>query len=54
MGALITICAVAISSVLWMIKFLFLGGWLLARWIVWLTWPLSASLVGLGAAFGLL
>ncbi|NBP88607.1 MAG: hypothetical protein EBU59_08910 [Planctomycetia bacterium] len=42
------------ALVLWAGKSLFLGGWFLARWITWLSWPLWTSIVALGAAAGIL
>jgi putative effector of murein hydrolase LrgA (UPF0299 family) len=44
----------ALSTLMWLTQNLFYGGWFLGRWIVWLTWPVWASIVGLGALAGFL
>jgi hypothetical protein len=44
----------ALSTLVWLTQNLFYGGWFLGRWIVWLTWPVWASIVGLGALAGFL
>jgi hypothetical protein len=49
MSALIPACTWALSTLAWITQHLFYGGWFVARWIMWLTWPLWASAVGLGA-----
>ncbi len=41
-------------ALLGIVKFLFFGGWVLARWVAYLTWPLWATIVGLGALVGLM
>ena len=33
---------------------MFFGGWILARWVAYLTWPLWATIIGLGALMGLM
>jgi hypothetical protein len=43
-----------LSATVWTIKALFFSGWFLARWISYLTWPLWATIVGLGALCGLM
>jgi len=43
-----------LSAFFWLAKFTFFGGWLLARWVAYLTWPLWATIVGLGALVGLM
>jgi hypothetical protein len=43
-----------LSATFWTIKALFFSGWFLARWITYLTWPLWAAIVGLGALCGLI
>ena len=37
----------------WFLKFLFLSGWLVARWAAWLLWPVGMLVAGLGALLGL-
>jgi len=44
----------ALSTLVWLAQNLFYGGWFVARWIAWLTWPVWASIVGLGALSGFL
>jgi len=41
------------TSSFWFLKFLFLAGWLVARWATWLLWPVGALVAGLGALCGL-
>ena len=41
-------------ALLWLIKILFLGSFWVARWIAYLSWPLWATIVGLGALVGLM
>jgi hypothetical protein len=53
-STLITVPLTLLSAMVWFVKFMFLGGWLLARWAVYLSWPLWATIVGLGALFGLM
>jgi hypothetical protein len=43
-----------LSALLWTVKVLFLGGWFTARWLAYLTWPLWATVFGIGAFVGLL
>jgi hypothetical protein len=43
-----------LSASLWTVKVLFLGGWFAARWLAYLTWPLWATVFGIGAFVGLL
>ncbi len=52
MSALVPILTWVFSTLVLLTQNLFYGGWFLARWIMWLTWPLWASVVGLGALFG--
>jgi len=40
-------------SSFWFLKFLFLGGWFVARWAKWLLWPVGMLVAGLGALCGL-
>ena len=54
MSTLIAIPLSLLSALFWLAKFTFFGGWLLARWVAYLTWPLWATLVGLGALVGLI
>jgi hypothetical protein len=51
-SALVPILTWVFSTLVLLTQNLFYGGWFLARWIMWLTWPLWASVVGLGALFG--
>jgi hypothetical protein len=53
-STLIAIPLTLLSAAFWLAKFLFLSGWLLTRWAVYLTWPLWATIVGLGALVGLM
>jgi hypothetical protein len=53
-STLIAIPLTLLSAVFWLAKFTFFSGWLLARWAVYLTWPLWATIVGLGALVGLM
>jgi len=41
------------TSSFWLLKFLFLSGWFVARWATWLLWPVGALVAGLGAMLGL-
>jgi hypothetical protein len=41
------------TSSFWFLKFLFLAGWLVARWATWLLWPVGMLVAGLGALCGL-
>ena len=54
MSALVPVATWVLSSLVLLIQNLFLGGWFLARWIMWLTWPLWVSVVSLGALAGVL
>ncbi len=54
MSTLIAIPLTLLSGFFWLVKFMFLGGWVLARWVAYLTWPLWAAIVGLGALVGLM
>jgi hypothetical protein len=40
------------TSSFWLLKFLFLAGWFVTRWIAWLVWP-GTLIAGLGALCGL-
>ena len=42
------------ALVFWAGKSLFLGGWFLSRWVLWLFWPLWTSLIALGGLAGYL
>jgi hypothetical protein len=53
-STLFAIPVTLLSAAFWLAKFLFLGGWLLARWITYLTWPLWVPIVSLGALASLL
>ena len=46
------LCLVFMSS-FYIVKFLFLSGWLVARWATWLLWPVGMLVAGLGALCGL-
>ena len=54
MSTLIAIPLSFFSAVFWLIKLLFFGGFFVARWIAYLTWPLWATIIGLGALMGLM
>ena len=54
MSTLIAIPLSLLSALFWLTKFMFFGGWLLARWVAYLTWPLWATIIGLGALMGLM
>ena len=54
MSTLIAIPLTLLSAFFWLAKFTFFGGLLLARWVAYLTWPLWAAIVGLGALVGLM
>jgi len=41
------------TSSFWLLKFLFLAGWLVARWATWLLWPVGMLVAGFGALCGL-
>ena len=41
------------TSSFWLLKFLFLSGWFVARWATWLLWPVGILVAGLGALCGL-
>ena len=43
----------AFTSSFWLLKFLFLAGWFVARWATWLLWPIGMLVAGLGAMLGL-
>jgi hypothetical protein len=53
-SALVPVATWVLSSLVLLFQNLFLGGWIFARWIMWLTWPLWASALGLGALSGFL
>jgi hypothetical protein len=53
-STLIAIPLSFLSALFWLAKFTFFGSWLLARWVAYLTWPLWATIVGLGALVGLM
>jgi hypothetical protein len=53
-STLIAIPLSLLSAFIWLTKFMFFGGWLLARWATYLTWPLWAAIIGLGALMGLM
>jgi ABC-type multidrug transport system fused ATPase/permease subunit len=42
----------AFTSSFWFLKFLFLAGWFVARWIAWLVWP-GIFIAAIGATLGL-
>ena len=54
MSTLIAIPVTLLSAAFWLAKFLFFGGCLLVRWVAYLTWPIWATIVGLGALVGLM
>jgi hypothetical protein len=41
------------TSSSYLLKFLFLAGWFVARWAAWLLWPIGMLVAGLGALCGL-
>ena len=43
----------AFTPSFWLLKFLFLSGWFVARWTTWLLWPVGMLVAGLGALLGL-
>jgi hypothetical protein len=43
----------AFTSSFYILKFLFLSGWFVARWATWLLWPAGMLVAGLGALCGL-
>lgn len=43
----------AFTSSFYIVKFLFLSGWFVARWATWLFWPAGLLVAGLGALCGL-
>jgi hypothetical protein len=43
----------AFTSSFYIVKFLFLSGWFVARWATWLLWPAGLLVAGLGALCGL-
>lgn len=45
--------SVVLGAALWFIKILFFSGWAVAKWLMWLTWPVWALVFGLGALRGL-
>jgi hypothetical protein len=46
--------SVALAATVWLLRFLFLSGWHVGKWIAWLTSPIWASAFGLGALRSLL
>jgi hypothetical protein len=42
-----------LAGTFWFLKFTFLGGWAVTKWLTWLTWPIWAWAFGLGALSGL-
>ncbi len=51
---LLPVSSVVLTTTLGTVKFLFLSGWYVSKWMAWLTWPLWVPIVGLGAVCGLL
>ena len=51
---LLPVSSVVLTATLGTVKFLFLGGWYVSKWMAWLTWPLWVPIFGLGAICGLL
>ncbi len=45
--------SVVLGATLWLIRFMFLSGWTVTKWLTWLTWPIWAWAFGLGALRGL-
>ena len=54
MSALVPPGIAVFTALWWLAQHLFFGGWLLTRWVAYLTWPLWATIVGLGALVGLM
>jgi hypothetical protein len=54
MVELLPVSSVVLTATLGTIKLLFLSGWYVSKWMVWLTWPVWVPLVSLGAICGLL
>ena len=54
MSTLIAIPLSFLSAFFLLTKVMFFGGWILARWVAYLTWPLWATIIGLGALMGLM
>ena len=54
MSALVPLCIAVFTALWWLAQHLFFGGWILTRWIAWLTWPIWASVVAFGALAGAL
>lgn len=46
--------SVVLAGTAWLLKFSFLSGWYVTKWLVWLSWPLWAGAAGLGAFSALL
>ncbi len=52
MSVLETILTLGFSGLFWLGKFLFFGGWTLARWMVWSMTPIWAVIAAIGALCG--
>jgi hypothetical protein len=54
MSVLVSPCIAVLSSLWWLAQQLFFGGFVVAKWLAWLTWPLWTSIIALGAVAGML
>jgi hypothetical protein len=54
MSVLVPPCIAVLTSVWWLVQQLFFGGFVLAKWLAWLTWPVWASIIALGTLAGFL
>ncbi len=54
MSVVETFCTFGFSALLWLIKSVFFGGWLMARWLLWATSFVWAVVAVIGAACGFL
>ena len=54
MSVLETILTLGFSGLFWLGKFLFFGGWTLARWLLWAMSPVWAVIAVFGALCGFL
>lgn len=54
MSVLVAPCIAVLSSLWWLAQQLFFGGFVVAKWLAWLTWPLWTSILALGAVAGML
>jgi hypothetical protein len=49
-----TLCTFGFTGLLWLMKSVFFGGWLIARWLLWATSFVWAAIAVIGAACGFL